>query len=151
MLEGVAKFEGETHPVFSRIAAIGQTLYLDLGGESWEAVAITAEGWQVVSHPPARFCRSGSMQALPHPERHPDGINLLRDFVNVGSEDDFRMLVAWVLGCFHPKGPYPILILSGEQGSAKSTTAQTLRDLIDPASPSTRSTPKTEQDLVIAA
>ncbi|WP_065323593.1 hypothetical protein [Tritonibacter mobilis] len=151
MLEGVARFEGETHPVFSRIASVGRSLYLDLGNEAWQAVAITSEGWQVIDHSPARFRRSPAMQALPRPERHPDGINLLREFLNVGSEDDFRMLVAWLLGCFHPKGPYPILILSGEQGSAKSTTAQTLRDLIDPAQPSTRSTPSSEQDLVIAA
>ncbi|AML51136.1 hypothetical protein [Falsihalocynthiibacter arcticus] len=81
------------------------------------------------------------MQALPTPEHHPGGINLLRKFLNVETEADFQMLVAWLLGCFHPEGPYPILILSGEQGSAKSTTARTLRDLIDPASPSTRSTP----------
>jgi hypothetical protein len=151
MLEGVAKFEGETHPAFSRIASIGRTLYLDLGNEDWQAVAVTAEGWELINHPPARFRRSPAMQALPAPEQHPDGINLLREFLNVDSEDDFRMLVGWLLGCFHPKGPYPILILSGEQGSAKSTTAQTLRDLIDPASPSTRSTPSSEQDLVIAA
>ena len=151
MLEGMARFEGETHPVFSRVASIGRTLYLDLGDDAWQSVAITSEGWQVVSHSPARFRRSPAMQALPRPERHPDGITLLREFLNVGSEDDFRMLVAWLLGSFHPKGPYPILILSGEQGSAKSTTAQTLRDLIDPAQPSTRSTPNSEQDLVIAA
>ncbi|WP_254430131.1 hypothetical protein [Ruegeria sp. HKCCA4812] len=151
MLEGVARFEGETYPVSSRIASIGRTVYLDLGDTDWQAVAITSEGWQVVSHPPARFRRSPAMQALPVPERHENGIELLREFLNVESEDDFRMLVAWVLGCFHPKGPYPILILSGEQGSAKSTTAQTLRDLIDPAQPSTRSTPNSEQDLVIAA
>ncbi|WP_240932104.1 hypothetical protein [Parasedimentitalea denitrificans] len=151
MLEGVARIEGETHPVFSRIASIGRTLYLDLGDEDWQAVAITSEGWQLVSHPPARFRRSHAMQALPVPEQQSGGIDLLRDFLNVETEDDFRMLVGWVLGCFHPKGPYPILILSGEQGSAKSTTAQTLRDLIDPASPSTRSTPNSEQDLVIAA
>ncbi|MBO9403226.1 hypothetical protein [Shimia sp. R9_3] len=110
MLEGVAKFEGETHPVFSRIAAIGRTLYLDLGGESWEAVAITAEGWQVVGHPPARFRRSASIQALPHPEKHPDGVNRLRDFVNVGSRPrvvssatpyfPFQLLP----GCFHLVG-----------------------------------------------
>ncbi|MEY8099849.1 hypothetical protein AB9F29_21055 [Falsihalocynthiibacter sp. S25ZX9] len=151
MLEGMARFEGETHPVFSRVASIGRTLYLDLGNEDWQTIAITSEGWQVVDHSPARFRRSHAMQALPTPERHPDGINLLRKFLNVETEADFQMLVAWLLGCFHPKGPYPILILSGEQGSAKSTTAQTLRDLIDPASPSTRSTPNSEQDLVIAA
>ncbi|NIZ63489.1 hypothetical protein DL239_21260 [Sedimentitalea sp. CY04] len=151
MLEGEALFGGETHPVFARIAAIGRTIYLDLGDENWQAVAITAEGWQVVTHPMARFRRSPSIDALPVPERHSGGIDLLRPFLNVKDDDDFRMLVAWVVGCFHPKGPYPILILSGEQGSAKSTTAQILRSLIDPANPSTRSTPSTEQDLVIAA
>ncbi|MFT7146172.1 MAG: hypothetical protein ACJASZ_001047, partial [Yoonia sp.] len=46
---------------------------------------------------------------------------------------------------------YPILILNGEQGSAKSTTARVLRNLIDPANPIARSAPNSEQDLVIAA
>lgn len=61
------------------------------------------------------------------------------------------MQVAWLFGCFHPRGPYPILILTGEQGSAKSTTARVLRSLIDPANPIARSAPYSEQDLVIAA
>jgi putative DNA primase/helicase len=77
--------------------------------------------------------------------------NLLRDFLNVESDDDFRLLVAWSIGCLHPTGPYPILILTGEQGSAKSTAARILRGLIDPARPATRSCPKDERDLVIAA
>jgi putative DNA primase/helicase len=141
MLEVEALFGGETHPVFSRIASIGRTIYLDLGDANWQAV----------THPMARFRWSPSMDALPAPERHSDGIDLLRPFLNVKDDDDFRMLVAWVVGCFHPKGPYPILILSGGQGSAKSMTAQILRSLVDPANPSTRSTPSTEQDLLIAA
>lgn len=43
------------------------------------------------------------------------------------------------------------MILNGEQGSAKSTTARFLRSLIDPANPIARSAPNSEQDLVIAA
>ncbi|MWP38292.1 hypothetical protein GQY15_11850 [Rhodobacter sphaeroides] len=85
------------------------------------------------------------------PVRQPGGIEALRPFLNTASEDDFRMMVAWLLGCFHPRGPYPILILTGEQGSAKSTTAKVLRSLIDPANPMARSAPQSEQDLVIAA
>ncbi|MEX0349377.1 MAG: hypothetical protein AB3N15_08110, partial [Paracoccaceae bacterium] len=56
-----------------------------------------------------------------------------------------------LLGCFHPRGPYPILILNGEQGSTKSTTARVLRSLIDPANSMARSTPNSEQGLVVAA
>ncbi|PXW71070.1 hypothetical protein C7964_102972 [Loktanella sp. PT4BL] len=149
--EGQALFGGEEYPVFNRIGALGRTLYLDLGDTDWKAVAINAEGWQVIDHPPARFTRAKSMQALPLPASHGGDINLLRPFLNTGNEADFQMLVAWLIGCFHPKGPYPILILNGEQGSAKSTTARVLRNLIDPANPIARSAPNSEQDLVIAA
>ncbi len=71
--------------------------------------------------------------------------------MNLESEQDFRLVVAWLLGCLHPSGPYPILILTGEQGSAKSSAARFLRGTVDPARPATRSCPKDERDLVIAA
>lgn len=149
--EGQALFVGDIHPVFNRIGTLGRTLYVDLGGADWKAVAIDSEGWQVIDHPPARFTRARSMQALPIPAAGSGDINLLRPFLNTATEADFQMLVAWLIGCFHPKGPYPILILNGEQGSAKSTTARVLRSLIDPANPIARSAPNSEQDLVIAA
>ena len=150
-LEGQALFGGGEHRVFTRIGEIGRTLYIDLGGKDWKAVAVTSEGWQVIDQPPARFRRSGSMQPLPVPTNGTGDINLLRPFLNTANEQDFQMLVAWLVGCFHPRGPYPILILNGEQGSAKSTTARILRSLIDPANPIARSAPNSEQDLVIAA
>tara|TARA_R110002110_G_scaffold415747_1_gene654755 strand:+ start:1687 stop:3750 length:2064 start_codon:yes stop_codon:yes gene_type:complete len=149
--EGQARFAGDTHPVFNRIGTLDRTLYLDLGGADWKAVAINSEGWQVIDHPPARFTRAKSMQPLPLPATSGGDINLLRRFLNTETEADFQMLVAWLVGCFHPDGPYPILILNGEQGSAKSTTARVLRSLIDPANPIARSAPNSEQDLVIAA
>jgi putative DNA primase/helicase len=149
--EGQALFGGDEHPVFNRIGTLGGNLYLDLGGADWKAVAINAQGWQVIDHPPARFSRARSMQALPMPAESGGDINLLRPFLNTANEADFQMLVAWLIGCFHPNGPYPILILNGEQGSAKSTTARVLRNLIDPANPIARSAPNSEQDLVIAA
>ncbi|WP_372574162.1 hypothetical protein [Ruegeria jejuensis] len=150
-LKGQALFEGEEYPAFSRIGYLGRTVYVDLGNAAWQAVVVTSEGWQVLDHPPARFRRAVSQEALPMPQPGTGDITLLRKYVNVASDDDFRMLVAWLLGCFHPRGPYPILILNGEQGSAKSTTARVLRSLIDPANPMARSTPNSEQDLVIAA
>ena len=44
-----------------------------------------------------------------------------------------------------------MLILSGEQGSAKSTTSRLLRELVDPNKTAFRSAPRDERDLVIAA
>lgn len=150
-MAGEALFNGPEYPVFYRLGTVDDCLYLDLGGKDWACVCIDASGWKIVKRGAARFQRSRAMQALPSPVTGPADINLLRPFLNVACETDFRMLVAWLLGCFQPKGPYPILILTGEQGSAKSTTAKVLRSLIDPANPMTRSAPQSEQDLVIAA
>ncbi|WP_054302710.1 hypothetical protein [Gemmobacter sp. LW-1] len=150
-LSGEALFDGACHRTFLRMGEAGRSLYLNLGDVAWRGVAIDAQGWQVIERPPVRFQCARSMAALPEPVRQSQGIAALRPFLNTGSEEDFRMMVAWLLGCFHPRGPYPILILTGEQGSAKSTTAKVLRSLIDPANPMARSAPQSEQDLVIAA
>ena len=61
------------------------------------------------------------------------------------------LCVAWLLAALRDTGPYPLLVLTGEWGSAKSTAARLLRSLADPASPSIRGMPKDERDAVIAA
>lgn len=150
-LLGEALFLGPERRVYTRIASEAGRIHLDLGNAAWQAVTVTRHGWEITNLAPVRFQRSRAMEALPTPEGDGASLDLLRPFLNVGSEEDFRLLIAWLLGCFHPKGPYPILILTGEQGSAKSTTAKVLRALIDPANPMARSAPQSEQDLVIAA
>ena len=41
-------------------------------------------------------------------------------------------MVTWLTAVLRPVGPYPILVLNGEQGAAKSTLVKVLRLLIDP-------------------
>src|SRR4029453_16874004 len=47
--------------------------------------------------------------------------------------------------------PYPVLVLSGEQGSAKSTLQRILRRCIDPHRVLLRSEPREARDLMISA
>ena len=49
------------------------------------------------------------------------------------------------------RGPYPVLVLSGEQGSAKSTLSAILRALLDPNTAPLRALPREDRDLFIAA
>jgi hypothetical protein len=72
-------------------------------------------------------------------------------FFNVKTENDLILIVSWLLGAMQPEGPFPILVLQGEQGSAKSTTARLLKDLIDPSTVPLRTLPSCERDLAIAA
>jgi hypothetical protein len=148
-LEGKASFDGKEEPVYTRVAELDGKIYLDIANDKWEAIEITKAGWSVVADPPVKFRRTRGMLALPHPVRG-GSIDELRVFVNV-TDADWILLIEWLVGAYRPRGPYPILILHGEQGSAKSTTARILRNLIDPNVAPLRSEPRDERDLMIAA
>jgi hypothetical protein len=52
---------------------------------------------------------------------------------------------------FAPGGPYPLLAISGEQGSAKTVLSKILGALIDPNVAPVRALPREERELMIAA
>lgn len=150
MCEAKAQFDGPTAVVGTRLMKQEGAIYLDLCDERWRTVEVTATGWRVAGDTPVRFRRARGMSDLPHPLQG-GSLDELRPFLNYGDEDNWRLLVSWLLGTFMPSGPYPLMILQGDHGSAKSTTSRILRMLIDPASSPLRSFPKDERDLMIAA
>jgi hypothetical protein len=150
-LWGKARFDSEEHEIHTRIAAHGDDIYLDLCNADWRAVRITRDGWGVVGARdlPVKFRRARGMLALPEPV--PGGeLADLRQFINIRPED-WVLVVGWLVAAFRPGRPFPVLVLHGEQGSAKSTTARILRSLLDPNKASLRSAPRDERDLMIAA
>ena len=150
VIEAKAHFDAPEIPVFIRVGGVDDKLYLDLGDEAWRAVEIATTGWRVVENPPVRFRRAAGMQPLPVPM--PGGsIDTLRSFLNVQSDTDFVLVVAWALAVLRHRGPYPVIVLSGEQGSAKSTFSAILRALLDPNTAPLRALPREDRDLFIAA
>jgi hypothetical protein len=61
------------------------------------------------------------------------------------------LVLAWLLAGLRQGGPYPLLAVSGEQGSAKTVFSKVLRALIDPNAAPVRTAPPEERDLFIAA
>ncbi|MAG35850.1 MAG: DNA primase, partial [Dehalococcoidia bacterium] len=149
-LEGMARHEGREHEVHTRLAEHNGSIFLDLANAEWQVVEITPTGWEVVSDCPVKFRRPKGMLALPTPERK-GAIDELRPYVNVASEEDWVLVVAWLVAALRPTGPYPVLALYGEQGSAKSTTARVLRALVDPNRAPLRSEPPSPHELMISA
>jgi hypothetical protein len=152
-LEAKARFDGPEEEVHVRVAAAigtaGTTYFLDLADARGQAIEITFNEWRVVVDPPVKFRRPSSMRPLPVPTRG-GTIEDLRPFVNIGSENDWKLFIAVLCGYIRPVGPFPILAIQGEQGSAKTTTARVVGRLIDPCAV-LRSMSRDEHSLAIAA
>jgi putative DNA primase/helicase len=150
ILEARAVNNGPLYECFNRVGAARGKRYLDLGDPNWRAVEITAVGWTVVDKAPIKFLRSPSMRTLPVPEA---GclIEEFRHFVNVKSDDDFILVVAWLVAALRERGPFPILVASGEAGSGKSVFSRMLRSLVDPSAAPIRAVPRDDRDLVVSA
>lgn len=150
VVQARAHFDGPEREVCVRVGGADGKLYLDLANAEWEAVEIDRDGWRVVSSPPVRFRRSAGMLPLPTPALG-GSIKSLRPFLNVSSDADFVLVVSWGLAVLRNHGPYPVIVLAGEQGSAKSTVSAIFRFLFDPNTAPLRALPREDRDLFIAA
>jgi hypothetical protein len=151
-IAGIAKFDGPECEVHVRIAGCDSEVWFDLGTPDWSAVRIGPDGWSFVpsDRVPVRFVRPTGLMPLPVPV--PGGsIEELRPLVNLPDEDDWILCVSWIIGAFHPTGPYGVLAIHGEQGSAKSTLSRYARQLIDPNAANLRRPPRDERDVFVGA
>src|SRR5499427_1846777 len=150
LLEARALFDAPERPVQVRIAEHAGHIYLDLADDHWRAVEIGPGGWRVIGSPPVRFRRPAGMLPIPAPERG-GSVEALTSRLNLPSRNDFVLIVAWLLAALRFGGPYPLLAISGEQGSAKTVLSKLLKSLVDPNVAPVRSLVREERDLVIAA
>jgi hypothetical protein len=150
IIEAKAHFDGPERKVFVRVGGYDGRVYLDLADSHWRAIEIGEDGWHLCDEPPVRFRRAPGMQPLPVPTRGGSVHNLL-PLLNLRHDSDFVLVTAWLCAALCDTGPYPVLVLSGEQGSAKSTFASILRSLIDPNTAPLRALPREDRDLFIAA
>jgi hypothetical protein len=150
LLEARAQFDAPERTVHTRIAEHAGHIYLDLSDDHWRAIEIGPDGWRVTGSPPVRFRRPAGMLLLPVPE-HGGSIEALWPLLNLSSRHDFVLVVAWLLATLRPSGPYPLLAISGEQGSAKTVLSKMLKALVDPNAAPVRALPREERELMIAA
>jgi hypothetical protein len=103
-VEAKAHFDSPERAVHVRVGGLDGRIYIDLADESWRAIEVDAAGWRVIDEPPVRFRRAPGMLALPMPV--PGGsVETLRSFLNVKTDGDFVLVVAWVLACLRDRGP----------------------------------------------
>jgi hypothetical protein len=145
--------QGEIREVFLRLGWRANRLYLDMATAEPRAIEITPEGWAIVADPPVNLVRSPTAKPLPVPSPAPRKhvLKELRRFFGFKLKDDRLVLLIGVLMAgLMPRGPYPILIISGEQGSGKTSRSRMVKETLDPTKASVRGRPRTEIDLAIS-
>jgi len=148
-LEGMAQ-QAEPEVLHLRSAVAGESVWLDLGGTTGSAVQITGHGWRIQESAPVLFHRTALTAALPEPE---SGGTLaeLWAMLNVAPEDH-PLVLGWLLAALlTPDLPCPVLALTGEQGTGKTTATKRAAALVDPTHPQVRRSPKDGEAWVSAA
>jgi hypothetical protein len=140
-----AQHEGKLGKVGTRVLRFEGNIYVFVADEQWRVIEITGGRWRILAEAPALFIKTRGMRALPMPVADGD-LRELKNLLHV-SKEHWILITAWLLGALHPEGPYVILCLHGEHGSAKSTIARALRELVDPFTPLTSLSPQGREGL----
>lgn len=148
-LSGLAKYDGEKHETFLRVAAYKNGYVIDLCNDDWSVVCINPDGWEVLKDSPVKFWRTETMRGIPVPSKK-GVLGVLWKYLNISIEDRL-LLLAWMLEALRPETPFVIAEFIGGQGTAKSTTQSDIRDLIDPNAVNLRAAPKTPEDIFVSA
>jgi DNA-binding Xre family transcriptional regulator len=148
VLEGQALHDGAEYPTHVRVAGDDAVIWIDMC--DGQVIRIDDLGWDVVPAKacPHRFIRRPGMGPLVDPCQ--DGsASVLRRLINC-SDAGWPLALAWLVCALRPGRPFPILVVEGEQGSAKSTFCRVLRSLVDPRQVPLTRPPRNDRDLAIA-
>lgn len=148
--EAMALRGAEHHPAV-RVCRHAGAVWIDLGRPDWSLIRAAPDGWRHVDTAEVPLVRPGGLLALPAPVASATALADLQALLNIEKVQDFMLATAWLVAALHPKGPFPVLALDGEQGSGKSTACRMLRRLVDPNVADMRAVPRDERDLVVAA
>ncbi len=148
-LAGIAKHDGEKHRFYLRAAPYLNGHVIFMGNDSWQVIEVLPTGWRVLNESPVKFWKPRTMRELPVPVKGGD-LSKLWEFANV-AEHDRPLVLAWMLESWRQNTPFPVLALTGLQGSAKSSTHDRIRQLADPNAVNLRAAPKTVEDIYTGA
>ncbi len=152
VLRAQALFDGEIKKLQPRVAMQSEHYYYDLGDPVWQAVKVTENECSIDPAPPILFVRSKNTaeQVIPDFSSPADQLGeLIQKHFRWKDEADVRLFTAYLVSCFLPDIPHPVLVIYGEKGSAKSTTMRMVKRIVDPAKQELLAMPTHRQELAI--
>ena len=143
-------FERPRQRIDLRVAGSAEgEVVIDLGDASGRAVVVGSRGWGIAPEAPALFRRTELTDAMPEPVRG-GSLQGMRSLLNL-TDEDWDLLVGYMVSAWIPDIPHPILLVTGEQGSAKTSLQRTIASLLDPSPAGVRSMPRNQQEWWVAS
>ena len=145
-----ARESGVVRDVYLRVASLPGRKLLDLGRPDRRVIEITPEGWQEVDCPTdVYFVRTPQVGAIDVTPVRGGNVNDLFRVVNIGPAGR-PLVIAWLVSNFLGSGGFPILLLTGPQGSGKTIAARLIRMILDPSPYQVRLAPRGRGDVAAA-
>lgn len=141
--------DNKSSEVSIRTTSKNETYYYDLGRPDSKLMAISKDGIKEVVEPTIKFKRpKTSLEVFYSPSDASELVKILSGVLNIQSAQDLILIIAFMVKSILGKsGSSPILIIEGEQGSAKTTTTKFLKRIIDPSSADIKKFPSKIDDL----
>ena len=129
VLDMLAHDSGDVRELHTRAAHHEHAVFYQLS--PGRVVRIDEKGWTLDPDPPVYFRAVKNLQPLPSPT--PGGnLEEVAEWVNLKSDRDRRLFLAYVTLATLPHIPRPILQATGVMGSGKSTACRIVKRLLDP-------------------
>ena len=131
-----------------RVKQYKKNTWLNMCDNKWRYIKVSCDGWSLEDECPKQvpLVREMSVSSYPDPVKG-GNLELLKKHINYGDEDQWKLLVGFMLSVLRDEKEYPILVISGQQGSGKTTLSDILMTLLDPHDDTPASLPKKESDI----
>ena len=149
-LSATARFEGKDFTLHNRVAWLKDTMYYDLSNSHHQSVKITPDGWEIVDTTEIPlFKRYGHQIPAPRPIHVDNPQQVIRRVLyylnhDVKSKAMQILILISLITSFIPDIPHCVIIVYGDQGSAKTTFMKIFRRLVDPSDTDTMSFPRSK-------
>ena len=140
-----------TEPVFNRVGFDDEgNFYYDLSNPDSEMVKISSDDYRLEIFNPVRFKRYSHQIPQVRPNFLINDVSCIDKIFKYIRINNFEInFICWIVSCFIPNIPHPVLIFHGEMGSAKSTAFYFIKRLVDPSVVETLTMPKDTKSLSV--